>query len=101
MFDLPTDTPADKRCYRHLIKCLEQEGFYGYQYSVFVRVCADFADVDAVKIRLKGTLATFPGEIKVLALTDKQFVAMEQINWKTKNKAKNQLSASTKRMIVI
>ena len=33
--------------------------------------------------------------------SDKQFVAMEQINWKTKNKAKNQLSASTKRMIVI
>lgn len=39
--------------------------------------------------------------IKALALTDKQFVSMEQINWKTKNKAKNQLSASTKRMIVI
>lgn len=39
--------------------------------------------------------------IKALALTDKQFVAMEQINWKTKNKAKTQLSASTKRMIVI
>ena len=33
--------------------------------------------------------------------SDKQFVAMERINWKTKNKAKNQLSVSTKRMIVI
>lgn len=30
-----------------------------------------------------------------------QELALEQINWKTNNKAKNKLSASTKRMIVI
>lgn len=36
MFDLPSETPDDLRKYRRLIKILEGEGFYRYQYSVFV-----------------------------------------------------------------
>lgn len=101
MFDLPTETTEDRRRYRKLIKVLEQDGFYRLQYSVFVRVCASNADIDAIKIRLRGILANYPGEIKSLALTDKQFTHMEQINWKQNEKQHKEVSASTKRMVVI
>lgn len=101
MFDLPTDTSNDRKRYRKVVKVLESEGFYRFQYSIYVRVCVNFKDADLVKIRLRSYLANYPGEITALSLTDKQFTAMEQINWKVNNGSNQSLSASTKRMIVI
>lgn len=101
MFDLPTETAEDLKHYRKLIKILEQEAFYRFQYSVFVRICINPADVDAVKVRLKSALANYPGDIMAMSMTDKQFVLMEPINWKTDNGINQSIAASSKRMIVI
>lgn len=101
MFDLPTETADDLRKYRRLIKILEAEGFYRFQYSVFVRVCSGIGDVKAVRARLQSFVAVFPGDIEALSLTDKQFVSMFPLNWKTMTNKNGSLASSTKRMIVI
>lgn len=101
MFDVPTETSEDLRHYRKLIKKLEEEGFYRFQFSVYVRVCADIADVKAAKIRLKNKLGHFPGNIMALSLTDKQFVSMEEINFQGSSSNAPSLAASTKRMVVL
>ena len=101
MFDLPTETSEDRRRYRQTVKKLEEEGFYRFQFSVYVRVCADIADVKAAKIRLKNKLGYFPGNIMALSLTDKQFVSMEEINFQGSSSKAPSLASSTKRMVVL
>ena len=40
MFDLPTDTKADRRSYALFRKSLIQDGFSMLQFSVYIRHCA-------------------------------------------------------------
>ena len=55
MFDLPTDTAAERKEYRQFRKALINEGFLMIQFSVYERVCvtrqtANFLEKENKKI---------------------------------------------------
>ena len=99
MFDVPSETKADQKRYRKLIKSLEAEGFYMFEYSVYVRVCTSDADVEACLTRLRSRVAWFDGLIKALKVTDDQFSRIEILNQNKKDSS--DIRSKTKRLVVI
>ena len=76
MFDLPTDTKKARRDYTHFRKNLLKDGFSMLQYSVYVRHCASEENADVHHKRIKGFLPP-DGEVRLIAITDKQFGRMQ------------------------
>jgi len=76
MFDLPTDTDKAKKDYIHFRKNLLNDGFSMLQYSVYVRHCASEENADVHYRRIKDFLPS-DGEVRLIAITDKQFGHME------------------------
>lgn len=75
MFDLPTETKADRKRYARFRKELLKDGFVMMQFSVYIRHCAS-RDNAAVHIaRIEGAIPP-DGEVRVLTITDKQFERM-------------------------
>jgi CRISPR-associated protein Cas2 len=72
MFDLPTETPADRKAYARFRKDLLEDGFTMMQYSVYSRHCASFENAEA-HIRRMGERLPPAGEVRFLVITDKQF----------------------------
>lgn len=98
-FDLPVETGKERRRYRMLVKKLESEGFYRYQYSLYVRVCTSPADVENCKIRLRSLLSNYDGDVRAISMTDKQFVRIESL---IKNSSESDnINASIKRLLII
>ncbi len=75
MFDLPTETKEDKRNYLHFAKHLLRDGFSRLQYSVFGRHCASKENAEVHVQRIERNLPP-KGEVRILAITDKQFERM-------------------------
>ncbi|HEY3271210.1 MAG TPA: CRISPR-associated endonuclease Cas2 [Geothrix sp.] len=76
MFDLPVETPELKRRYAIFRKALLKDGFMMLQYSVYGRFCES---EDAAEVHKKRVRRWVPeeGEVRVFALTDRQFAKME------------------------
>ncbi len=76
MFDLPTDTKAARREYAVFRKFLLKDGFSMMQFSVYIRHCAshESAEVHYQRVRVHVPPS---GEVRVLAITDKQFERMK------------------------
>lgn len=75
MFDLPVYDKALRKAYALFRKQLLADGFMRMQYSVYVRHCASRENADVHLQRVE--LAVPPnGEVRILALTDKQFERM-------------------------
>lgn len=72
MFDLPTNTPAERKAYTRFRKTLLDDGFTMMQYSVYSRHCAS---IDNAEIHLKrmGTQVPSEGEVRFMTITDNQF----------------------------
>ena len=81
LFDLPTETPEDRRNYRRFRKALISNGFVMMQESVYCRLLinanAGKAAMDTVRKCKPPT-----GIVQMLTVTEKQFAAMEFLTGK-------------------
>lgn len=76
MFDLPVDTKKARREYTRFRKALLAEGFTMLQYSVYARYCPSEEASHAHYRRVKNVLPP-DGQVRLLAVTDRQFGKME------------------------
>ena len=83
MFDLPTETPADKREYRKFREFLLDDGFIMLQYSVYARHCGSQDNTRTHSNRVVKKLP-LDGEVRIIELTSKQFASMK-IFWGKKS----------------
>lgn len=83
MFDLPTETPADRAQYRKFREFLLDDGFIMLQYSVYARHCGS---QENARTHVNRVIKKLPldGEVRVLKLTSKQFAEMK-IFWGRKS----------------
>lgn len=79
MFDLPVDTKQARRHYAEFRKLLLKDGFTRMQYSVYGRHCASEENADVHQQRIERRLPP-DGEVRILAVTDRQFERM-RIFW--------------------
>lgn len=77
-FDLPTDTPKNRKDYRDFRKFLISEGFLMLQYSVYSKISPNNIQAETVRRRIE---ANRPGEgcVMLLKVTESQFARMEYI----------------------
>lgn len=76
LFDLPTDTKHARRSYADFRKFLLEDGYTMMQYSVYMRSCASRENMEVHINRVHNHLPP-DGEVRVIAITDKQFERME------------------------
>ncbi len=76
MFDLPTNTPNERRDYTRFRKDLLKDGFTMMQYSVYIRHCASIENAKVHAARM-GRCVPSAGEVRFLTITDKQFGRIE------------------------
>ena len=76
MFDLPVKTNADKRDYTRFRKALLTDGFHMLQYSVYARYCSGEEAAQAHRHHVNASLPP-RGQVRLLAVTDRQFEKME------------------------
>lgn len=77
-FDLPTESPEDKRNYRRFRKTLIQNGFLMLQESVYCRMLiTPSAERTAMEIIRKNKPPA--GMVQMLSVTEKQFSKMEYL----------------------
>lgn len=76
MFDLPTDTPQDRKQYAEFRKYLLKDGFMMMQFSVYMRHCASDENAQVHAQRIKARLPP-DGEVRIVKITDKQFGRIE------------------------
>ncbi len=79
MFDLPTDTPEARTGYRHFHNLIMDDGFVRLQFSVYARHCSSEENALVHGRRIMNGLPK-GGEVRLLALTDKQFGRMKVYN---------------------
>ena len=77
-FDLPTETPADKRNYRHFRSFLMKSGFLMMQESVYCRMLLNQSQENSL-IELIRRNKPPQGLVQLLTVTEKQFSKMEFI----------------------
>ncbi|MBL3531272.1 CRISPR-associated endonuclease Cas2 [Companilactobacillus zhachilii] len=76
MFDLPVDTPNEKRQYRIFRKELLRNGFTMLQYSVYYRAIQNRAGGKKYEKALKQYLPVH-GEVRLISVSEKQFNDMQ------------------------
>jgi CRISPR-associated protein Cas2 len=76
LFDLPTETKADKKRYTKFRKDLIDDGFTMFQFSIYLRHCSSQENADVHIKRVKKSLPTY-GQVGILRVTDKQFGMIE------------------------
>lgn len=84
MFDLPTDTKTARRAYALFRKKLLEDGFTMMQYSVYARHCASEENAEVHVQRVQRMLPD-DGEVRLIAITDKQFERM-RVFWGKKRR---------------
>ncbi len=76
MFDLPTETKADKKAYTQFRKQMLNSGFAMFQFSMYLRHCPSWENAEKHVLRVKKLLPA-KGHVGILCITDKQFGMME------------------------
>ena len=76
MFDLPTETAAERRAYRRFRKGLIRHGFMMLQESVYVKLALN-ATVQNSVMEAVRRMKPERGTINMLCLTEKQYQRME------------------------
>ncbi len=76
LFDLPTETPYERKQYAQFRKKLLRDGFTQFQFSIYLRHCPSRENA-AVHIRRVKAVMPSVGHIGILCITDKQFSQME------------------------
>jgi CRISPR-associated protein Cas2 len=85
MFDLPVKTQTQRRRYAQFRKLLLTDGFCRMQYSVYARYCAS-EEAAAPHRDLVHAGLPEEGQIRLLAVTDRQFGKMENYVGKKRKK---------------
>ena len=75
-FDLPTETPAERKIYSIFRKKILKDGFQMFQFSIYMRHCSSRENAD-VHIKRVKTILPEKGHIGIMCITDKQFGMME------------------------
>ena len=78
MFDLPVQTPKNRRDYRKFRAYLITSGFLMMQESIYCKLCANQNAADTI---LKGIRQNKPpdGLVQALLITEKQYSKIEMI----------------------
>lgn len=76
MFDLPTETKADRKNYTKFRKDMLNSGFQMFQFSMYIRHCQSRENADVHIKRVKKQLPA-KGHVGIICITDKQFGMME------------------------
>lgn len=77
-FDLPTETPDDKREYRNFRKFLIKKGFLMMQESVYCKLALNATVAESIVRSVKSSKPK-TGLVQLLVITEKQFNKMEYI----------------------
>lgn len=76
MFDLPTESKSDRKEYSKFKKNLDKQGFTMMQYSIYIRHCASYQNMQTYIRRVESFLPK-NGDITMMWMTDKQFGEMK------------------------
>jgi CRISPR-associated protein Cas2 len=76
MFDLPTETKAQRKAYAQFRKKILGYGFQMFQFSMYIRNCPSRENAAVHQARVRKILPS-KGNIGILTITDKQFGMME------------------------
>ncbi len=76
LFDLPTETKAEKSIHAKFRKEIMRDGFNMFQFSIYLRHCSSRENADVHVKRVKGLLPE-KGHVAILTITDKQFGMIE------------------------
>lgn len=77
-FDLPTETSAERRNYRHFRKFLMQNGFLMLQESVYCKLLLNGSAQTAMAESIRRNKPP-KGIVQMLTITEKQFSKMEYV----------------------
>lgn len=83
MFDLPVHDRRARRRYAQFRRLLLSEGFSMLQFSVYARYCSSEEAATAHRNRIRAELPRI-GQVRLLAVTDRQFAKMEVYVGKSK-----------------
>jgi len=86
LFDLPTDTPKDRKAYAKFRKELLKDGFNMFQFSIYARHCPSKENMHVHVKRVRDILPE-KGHVGILKITDKQFGMMEIFYGKKKEES--------------
>lgn len=75
-FDLPTETPKERKIYARFRKNIMKDGFQMFQFSIYLRHCASAENAEVHIKRVKSILPE-KGHVGIMTITDKQFGMME------------------------
>lgn len=84
MFDLPVDTKDSRRQYTRFRNALLREGFTMLQFSVYARYCASEESSEVHRRSIRKALPP-GGQVRVVAITDRQFGKMETYHGKKRH----------------
>jgi len=88
MFDLPVGTPEARRAYARFRKVLLAEGFQMLQFSVYARYCASEERSRTFHRHIQACLPEH-GQVRLLAVTDRQFGKMVIFEGKKRRKTES------------
>lgn len=80
-FDLPTETPEDKREYQSFRKYLIRSGFIMMQESVYFKIVLNLTAADAACENIKKHKPR-DGLVQMLLITERQFEKMQTVTGK-------------------
>lgn len=75
-FDLPTETPKERKIAGMFRKNIMKDGFQMFQFSIYMRHCSSRENADVHIKRVKKILPE-KGHVGIMCVTDKQFGMME------------------------
>lgn len=84
MFDMPTYSNEEKKEYIKFRKSLLEDGFIMMQYSIYSRFCRNDSEYSKYVRRIKSVAPRNGSEIRIIALTEKQYQKMHLISTKRK-----------------
>lgn len=76
MFDLPTETKAQRKIYAKFRKLMLADGFQMFQFSMYIRHCPSRENAEVHAMRVRNILPP-KGHVGIMTITDKQFGMME------------------------
>ena len=82
MFDLPTNTPTERKEASQFRRVLQQDGFAMMQFSVYIRHCAGKESLEVHRKRIEIQIPP-QGQVSILCITDKQYGTIQNY-WRRK-----------------
>lgn len=76
MFDLPVETPVNRRDYTRFRKALLKDGFMMLQFSVYARYLPSEEAADVHRSTIRSVIPPL-GQVRLITVTDLQFGKME------------------------